>query len=624
VPDWLSIHEPLLVNTIGHSAGAVIFGMLLYFFVLNSWRSRQEHSILPAAAAALAMLWNLGSLVGMAAGPEGGMAADIIVAASFSVLSLLPAVLLHISLQARHRSLWISGYVLSLTAVALHIVDLLTQAPRFHYAALLIVTIGFTVLTAISVLFELQRKNKAAVPRLIGAMGLFLFAISFVHFSSEKPGGAWSREIALHHAGLPLALLVLLQDYRFLLLDAFLRFVVNASLAAGAVLIAIRLAQSPQLTTLNQRPFEAGLMFVGACAALTFFVYLRNRTQAFLSRVLFLRSNVNEALSELQQLGRTGPEESEYLNAATDKIAAFLRASRFQTTDNYPAALAGPIAVVDPGNWGIPAWVQAVLPLRLSRGDAVFLLLGAREGGRRYLSEDFSVLARLGAVVVEHIEQIRRAEMENLVSQAELKALQAQINPHFLFNSLNTLYGTIDRDNAEARRMVLNLADVFRYLLRSDRALIAVEEELKIVRAYLEIEELRLGPRLRTELRVEDAVSQTMIPLLSIQPLVENAVKHGVAARMGNGFVRLTIRAGEEGVTVEVENSGECDERMLSAPGAGIGLSNVRRRLALYYGTEARFHATVRKGVTTVGFTVPLSRSLMSGSPLAGSLSSLT
>jgi LytS/YehU family sensor histidine kinase len=265
-----------------------------------------------------------------------------------------------------------------------------------------------------------------------------------------------------------------------------------------------------------------------------------------------------------------------------------------------------------------------VLPLRLSRGDAVFLLLGAREGGRRYLSEDFSVLARLGAVVVEHIEQIRRAEMENLVSQAELKALQAQINPHFLFNSLNTLYGTIDRDNAEARRMVLNLADVFRYLLRSDRALIAVEEELKIVRAYLEIEELRLGPKLRTELRVEDAVSQTMIPLLSIQPLVENAVKHGVAARMGNGFVRLTIRAGEEGVTVEVENSGECDERMLSAPGAGIGLSNVRRRLALYYGTEARFHATVRKGVTTVGFTVPLSRSLMSGSPLAGSLSSLT
>ena len=172
--------------------------------------------------------------------------------------------------------------------------------------------------------------------------------------------------------------------------------------------------------------------------------------------------------------------------------------------------------------------------------------------------------------------------------------------------------------------MVLNLADVFRYLLRSDRALIAVEEELKIVRAYLEIEELRLGPKLRTELKIEDATLHTMIPLLSIQPLVENAVKHGVAARMGDGFVRLTIRAGVEGVTVEVENSGECDERMLDAPGAGIGLSNVRRRLALYYGTEAQFHAMVQQGVTTVGFTLPLSRHAETASPLAASLSSLT
>jgi two-component system, LytTR family, sensor kinase len=80
------------------------------------------------------------------------------------------------------------------------------------------------------------------------------------------------------------------------------------------------------------------------------------------------------------------------------------------------------------------------------------------------------VLARLGAAVAEHVEQLRNVQMQNLVSQAELKALQAQINPHFLFNSLNTLYGTIDRANAEARRLVLNLADVYRYLLRSERA----------------------------------------------------------------------------------------------------------------------------------------------------------
>src|SRR5580704_11164416 len=226
MPDWLSIHEPVLVNTIGHCAGAVIFGMLLYFFAVDWLRSREEHSRLPLVAAALAMLWNAGSLVALATGPASGRAADVIVAASFSVLSLLPAVLLHISLESSYRALWISGYVLSLTALALHVSDLLTRSPRFHYAALLLVTLGFAGLTAISVFLELRQANPAAGSRLAGAMRLFLFAISFVHFGAEHTRQEWSKELAFHHAGLPLALLVLLQDYRFPLLDAFLRLIV--------------------------------------------------------------------------------------------------------------------------------------------------------------------------------------------------------------------------------------------------------------------------------------------------------------------------------------------------------------------------------------------------------------
>jgi two-component system LytT family sensor kinase len=200
--------------------------------------------------------------------------------------------------------------------------------------------------------------------------------------------------------------------------------------------------------------------------------------------------------------------------------------------------------------------------------------------------------------------------MQSLVSQAELRTLQAQINPHFLFNSLNTLYGTIDRSNPEARRLVLNLADVFRYLLRADRTFIEIEEELSIVRAYLEIEELRLGPRLHSELAIDESALHAAIPMLSIQPLVENAVKHGVAPRVGSGFVRLAIRADAGGVFVEVVNSGECDARILENQGGenpgGIGLSNVRRRLTLCYGDESRFEARSADGVTTVGFKVPL------------------
>src|SRR5258707_3339952 len=159
MPDRLSIHEPVLVNTIGHCAGAVIFGILLWLFIVNWRRAGEGRSSLPALAAALAMLWNIGSLIALAAGPSGGMAADIIVAASFSVLSLLPAVLLHISLAANHRTLWLSGYLLSAIAVALHISDLLTQAPRFHHAALLLVTLGFGGLTAVSGILDMRQEN---------------------------------------------------------------------------------------------------------------------------------------------------------------------------------------------------------------------------------------------------------------------------------------------------------------------------------------------------------------------------------------------------------------------------------------------------------------------------------
>ena len=607
MPDWLSVHKPVIVNTIGHSAGVVIFGILLYLFLVNWRRAREERSSLPAVAAALAMLWNLGSLIALASGPSSGPVADIIVAASFSVLSVLPAVLLHISLGSDYRPLWVGGYMLSAIAVALHVVDLLTAAPRFHYAALILVTAGFACITIISVLLELREEKRAAGSRLAGAMGLFLLAISFAHFGSDHPRQAWSGEIAFHHAGIPLAILVLLQDYRFLLLDAFLRFIVNATLAAAAVLVSIPVIRSPELTEHLQHPFEAGLLFVSACLLLTIFVYARNRMQGLLTRVIFLRSNVDEALRELQQLGRAAGSEVQYLNHSAETVAHFLHAARFALTEQG-ASMTGhsiPLAVLDPLNWGLPAWVQAVVPLRFSRGDARYLLLGPRDGGRRYLSEDFAVLARLEAAVVEQVEQLRGVQMQNLVSEAELKALQAQINPHFLFNSLNTLYGTIDRSNAEARRLVLNLADVFRYLLRSDRTFIEIEEELRIVRAYLEIEELRLGSKLRTELDVDESVLRATIPLLSIQPLVENAVKHGVASRAGHGFVRLSIRQEPAGVAISISNSGECDTTFLVSPNGGVGLANVRRRLALCYGAHTRIDAKAVDGVTTVGFLLP-------------------
>jgi len=594
MPDRLSFHAPLLVNTIGHCAGALAFGILFYLLLLDWRRATGDRSLLPAIAAGLALLWNVGSLIGMATAPTGDRIADIIVAASFSVLSLLPAVLLHISLRSRPRFLWISGYAVSAAAVALHIGDLVTGAPRFHYAAILLITIGFASLTAASVLHEaLSGPHDGSGKRLAGAMVLFLFAISFAHLGSAHDIKAWSGEAALHHAGIPLALFVLLQDYRFLLLDAFIRFLVNGLLAAFAVWASIAAEAKFGLVARGaHEPFYAGLIFTGACLALSLFGYLRGRAQRFLTRAVFLRENPEQTLMRLREIGDSISAETEYLTAAAEAIAGFFSASRLEVRAGGETDLS------------VPGWVQAMASFRFSRGDAHVLLLGPRRGGRRYLSEDLEALDRLTAVVCEQVERHRSAEMLALVSQAELRALQAQINPHFFFNALNTLYGVIARENSAARRLVMNLAGLFRTSFAAGSGVSSLAEEIKIVRAYLEIEELRLGSKLSTRFDIEESVLTAEVPVLSIQPLVENAVKHGVACREGGGFVHLRVQKEANSVVVAVSNSGVFREAGKGQSCHGIGMTNVRRRLGLRYGNGDLEVSTVN-GVTTVQFRVP-------------------
>ena len=391
--------------------------------------------------------------------------------------------------------------------------------PGCTYAALLVVTLGFAVLTILSVILEWRQENRAAGSRLAGAMALFLFAISFAHFGAAHTQLAWSKEAALHHAGLPLALLVLLQDYRFLLMDAFLRFIVNATLAAAALLASIRIMQSRFLTEHLQYPFDAGLIFVSAGLLLTLFVWVHNRIQRLLTSAIFLRSNLDDALRELQRFVACCrcDGEAEYLRLAAEVIARFLHACALRTdgprSPRSTVALATPDSRARFGRTGRPLMgaggvAHAVLAWRC--GATSCLARATADGATS--AKTSACWRRLGAAVAEHVEQLRNVQMQNLVSQAELKALQAQINPHFLFNSLNTLYGTIDRGNAEARRLVLNLADVYRYLLRSERTFVEVEEELRIVRAYLEIEELRLGSKLRTEVDVDESARHVTIP----------------------------------------------------------------------------------------------------------------
>lgn len=192
-------------------------------------------------------------------------------------------------------------------------------------------------------------------------------------------------------------------------------------------------------------------------------------------------------------------------------------------------------------------------------------------------------------LVVLAVRRRRAAEMDALRAElagreAKLRSLQQQLNPHFLFNCLNSLRGMIDEDQSRARQMVTRLAELLRASLRQDACIaIPLKEELATVNAYLELESVRLEERLRIRQEIEPEALNALVPPLMVQGLVENALKHGIADLPSGGELMLTAAREGAGLRVEVGNTGQ----LRAEHGSGIGLANTRERLHLLYGEQA-------------------------------------
>ena len=191
----------------------------------------------------------------------------------------------------------------------------------------------------------------------------------------------------------------------------------------------------------------------------------------------------------------------------------------------------------------------------------------------------------------------RSVEMRVHLRDAQLRALEAQVNPHFLFNSLNTIRGMIVEDPAVAQDMVTRLANILRYNLEREKtSTVPLEREIEIVADYLAIESIRFDDRLTVRMEIQPAAAQAQVPSMLIQTLVENAVKHGIGARTEGGeiLIRASIRNGA--LALEIVNSGQ-----LSAPNGHstqIGLVNARERLRLLYGEQATLRLENRDTAT--------------------------
>ena len=198
----------------------------------------------------------------------------------------------------------------------------------------------------------------------------------------------------------------------------------------------------------------------------------------------------------------------------------------------------------------------------------------------------------------------KEAKLETLVKETELKMLRSQINPHFLFNSLNSISSLTITNPEKARDMVVKLSEFMRYALsRKDEQPVTLQNELENLRLYLDIEKVRFGDKLVTEETIDNNCLEFKIPVMLLQPLYENAVKHGVYESTESVKI-VTIAKIIDGY-MEIIISNNYDANPTMKRGTGTGLINVSRRLELFYGNKASIKTTKENGVYSVTIYIP-------------------
>ena len=267
---------------------------------------------------------------------------------------------------------------------------------------------------------------------------------------------------------------------------------------------------------------------------------------------------------------------------------------------------------------------SAVLAPLVVQGKRVGTLILFYKSVGRPSHAELRVVQEAASLVAAQIELSVVSEQEERLAQAELRALRAQISPHFIYNALAAVAGDIHARPDEARELLTDFAEFTRYLFRDGRSYVTLGEEVDHVERYLRLEQARFR-NLNITIEVPDEARATVVPAMSLQPLVENAVRHGIERRAGRGLVAITatlidgdivLRITDDGVGIEPERVSE----VLAGAGGGIGVSNVDSRLRATFGERyaLRIESELGAGTTTV-MTVPHLRGEIANRDLADS-----
>jgi two-component system, LytTR family, sensor kinase len=249
------------------------------------------------------------------------------------------------------------------------------------------------------------------------------------------------------------------------------------------------------------------------------------------------------------------------------------------------------VSVVLPEKNDYPSYWNATFPYRIGTGIFIYCLIVLTY----YLYISLTNLSEKNA---------KEARLESLVKEIELKMLRSQINPHFLFNSLNSISSLTITDPERAREMVVKLSEFMRYALsRKDEQPVSLQSELDNLWLYLDIEKVRFGDKLITETDIENDCLDFKIPVMILQPLYENAVKHGVYESTETVKIITQARVAKDYLEINISNNYDSSPSLKK--GTGTGLVNVSRRLELFYGNKASIKTIKENGIYSVTLFIP-------------------
>ncbi len=247
---------------------------------------------------------------------------------------------------------------------------------------------------------------------------------------------------------------------------------------------------------------------------------------------------------------------------------------------------------------GCIAVLAIVLALTVAARAALGMVIGVPQDFARMLA-----LGALAAIALLAYFRLLSKAYSPALAEARLQALQARIRPHFLFNSLNMVLSLVRRDPKRAERALEDLADLFRTLMSEPRQFVHLSEEIELLQRYAELEQLRLGERLQITWELDAAPGDALLPPLVLQPLLENAVHHGVEPGTGPGAVLVRIERRGDRVLARIENP-YIEEQQRRA-GNRMALDNIRERLLLFFDAEARIRTSIDQARFRIEIEIP-------------------